>query len=219
MFVAAILWGNDTMKLYYSPGACSLGIHVILEEIGQPYEAVLVALKDGAQHKPEFQAVNPKAKVPALQRPDGSVLTEWPAIAFYLAASNPQAGLWPEGVEAQARCLEAMDYICGTIHPQGFTRQFRAANFTPTEADQPKVIEQGKALASKGFETLDKLWAGQDWLLPGGYSVADAALFFVSFWAIRRVGMPVPPRITAHFERMLARPAVQRTLATEGLSA
>jgi len=205
------------MKLYYSPGACSLGIHIILEEIGKPFEAVRTPLKEGAQNTPEFQAMNPKGKVPTLQRDDGSVLTEWPAIAFWLAASNPESKLWPEGVEAQARALEAMDFVCGTIHPQGFSRLFNQARFAPSESDAPKVIEQGRALAEKGFRNMDKLWQGGDWVLPSGYSVADAALFFVSFWAIKRMNMPVPARIEAHYRRMLERPAVQRALATEGL--
>jgi len=207
------------MKLYYSPGACSLGIHVVLEEIGQPYEAVPTPLKEGAQNKPEFQAMNPKGKVPTLQRDDGSVLTEWPAIAFWLAASNPAAKLWPEGIEAQTRAYEVMDYVCGTIHPQGFTRLFNQARFAPSEADHPKVIEQGRAIAEKGFAVLDKQWAGNEWVLPSGYSVADAAVFFVSYWAAKRMNMTLPPRIAAHFERMLARPAVQRALAAEGLPA
>lgn len=207
------------MKLYYSPGACSVGIHVVLEEIGKPYELALVPLKDGAQYKPDYIAINPKSKVPALQRDDGSVLTEWPVIATWLARTNPQAKLMPTDLEGEIRCLEAMDYICGTIHPQGFTRQFRAANFTPTEADQPKVIEQGKQLATKYFDVLEKGWKGDTWLLPSGYSVADAALFFVEYWATRRSGMTLPPHLDAHLKAMLARPAVQRTLQQEGLSA
>jgi len=75
------------MKLYYSPGACSIGIHVLLEEIGKPYEAVKLNFQEGQQYKPEFTSVNPKSKVPTLQRDDGSVLTEYPAIAYWLAAS------------------------------------------------------------------------------------------------------------------------------------
>ena len=207
------------MKLYYSPGACSLGIHVILEEIGKPYELSLVALKDGAQHKPEFVAVNPKSKVPALDRGDGKVLTEFPVIAFWLAKSNPAAGLIPTDLEGETRCLEMLDYVCGTIHPQGFTRQFRAANFTPREDDLPKVVEQGKALATKYFDTLQKTWHGAGtWVLPTGYSVADAALFFVEYWATRRSGLTLPPALDAHLKAMLARPAVQRALTQEGLA-
>lgn len=207
------------MKLYYSPGACSLGIHVVLEELGKPYELSMVALKDGAQHKPDFLAVNPKSKVPALDRGDGRVLTEFPVIAWYLAKSNPEATLMPTDFEGEARCLEMLDYVCGTIHPQGFTRQFRPGLFTPREEDQPKVVEQGKALAAKYFETLEKTWTGGTFVLPSGFSVADCALFFVEYWATRRSGMILPAKLQAHLDAMLARPAVQRALAQEGLKA
>ncbi|HZF74676.1 MAG TPA: glutathione S-transferase N-terminal domain-containing protein [Acetobacteraceae bacterium] len=206
------------MKLYYSPGACSFGIHVVLEELGKPYETQLVALKDGAQHKPEYLALNPKAKVPALGRDDGSVLTEWPVIAAWLAKSNPEAGLMPKDLEGETRCQEMMDYICGTVHPQGFTRQFRPANFAQAEADHPKVVEQGKQMAAKFFDTLDKTWRGDTWVLPSGYSVADAALFFVEYWAVRRSGMTLPPKLQRHYEAMMARPAVRRALEQEGMA-
>lgn len=207
------------MKLYYSPGACSMGIHVILEEIGKPYELAPVALKDGAQHKPEYVAVNPKSKVPALDRGDGRALTEYPVIAAWLAKSNPEAKLMPTDLEGETRCMEMLDYICGTVHPQGFTRQFRAANFSPREEDHPKVVEQGKQMAGKYFDTLEKTWRGGEWVLPNGYSVADSALFFVEYWATRRSGMTLPPKLDAHLKAMLARPAVQRTLQQEGLAA
>lgn len=206
------------MKLYYSPGACSFGIHVILEEIGKPYELSLVALKDGAQHKPDFMAVNPKSKVPALDRGDGKVLTEWPVIATWLARTNPAAKLMPTDPEGEIRCLEMMDYICGTVHPQAFTRQFRPANFTFSEADHPKSVELGKANAAKYFDVIAKGWDGDTWVMPSGYSVADAALFFVEYWATRRSGMTLPPKLDAHLKAMLARPAVQRALTQEGMA-
>lgn len=207
------------MKLYYSPGACSMGIHVILEELGKPYELSLVALKDGAQHKPEYQAVNPKAKVPALDRGDGRALTEYPVIAMWLGKSNPEAKLVPTDLEGETRCAEMLDYICGTVHPQGFTRQFRPTNFAVREEDVPKVVDQGKQMAAKYFDTLDKSWRGGEWVLPNGYSVADTALFFVEYWAAKRSGMALPPKLDAHLKAMLARPAVQRALQQEGLAA
>ncbi|HEV7264953.1 MAG TPA: glutathione S-transferase N-terminal domain-containing protein [Falsiroseomonas sp.] len=206
------------MKLYYSPGACSVGIHVILEELGKPYELSPVALKDGAQHKPEYLAVNPKSKVPALDRGDGKVLTEFPVIAAWLAKANPDAKLIPADLDGEVRCLEMMDYICGTVHPHGFTRQFRPANFSFSEADHPKSVELGKQNAAKYFDTIDKAWSGDTWVLPSGYSVADSALFFVEYWATRRSGMTLPPHLDAHLKAMLGRPAVQRTLAQEGLA-
>ena len=91
------------MKLYYAPGACSIGIHVLLEEIGKPYEAERVNLQQGEQYKPDFTTVNPKSKVPTLARDDGSVLTEYPAIAYWLARTNPFANLLPDDVDLQAR--------------------------------------------------------------------------------------------------------------------
>ena len=97
------------MKLYYAPGACSIGIHVLLEEIGKPYETARLNFQEGQQYKPEFTSVNPKSKVPTLQRDDGSVLTEYPAIAYWLAASNPEAGLMPKGADDLARAVGATD--------------------------------------------------------------------------------------------------------------
>ena len=202
------------MKLIYGPGACSLGIHVILEEIGEPFEAQAVSTRDGSLHKPDFVAVNPKSKVPTLVRDDGSVLTEFPVIAYWLARSNPQAGLIPDDLEGQTRTLEMLDYLCGTVHPQGFTRQFRPTNFARDEDDHARVIAQGKALVEKYLAVLEANWSGGEWLLPGGYSVADAALFFIGHWCVR-AGITPPPRVAAHYQAMLARPAVQRALKTE----
>lgn len=204
------------MKHHYAPGACSIGIHVLLEEIGKPYEAVAVNLREGEQYKPEFTAVNPKSKVPTLVRDDGSVLTEYPAIAYWLARSNPFANLLPDDIDQQARALELMDYAVATIHMQGFARQFRPSNFTPNAVDEEAVKTKGKEIAEKGFALLDKALAGKEYAV-GKFSIADSAIFYVSFWA-KRVGITLPANVAAHFERMTARPAVQRVLLQEGLA-
>ena len=205
------------MKLMYSPGACSIGIHVLLEEIGKPYETRLVNLREGAQYKPDFTSVNPKSKVPTLVRDDGSVLTEYPAIAYWLARTNPEKKLLPDDVDAQARMIEALDYAVATVHMQGFGRLFRAANFTPNPEDEDKVKERGKELVEKGFAVLDKALAGKDYL-AGSFSIADSALFYVEFWGGKRMNMKLPPNCEAHLNRMMARPAVQRVLQQEGLN-
>ena len=205
------------MKLFYAPGACSIGIHVMLEEIGAPYEAVAVNLREGAQFQPGFTSVNPKSKVPALQRDDGSVLTEYPAIAFWLASRFPSACLMPSGTDAQARALEATDYCVATIHMQGFSRMFRPANFAPTEADHEAVKARGEEIFQKGLGVMDKALEGREWL-AGSYSFADSALFYVSFWWSARLNKPLPANVAAHYARMNARPAVQRTMKAEGLS-
>jgi glutathione S-transferase len=204
------------MKLLYAPGACSIGIHVLLEEIGKPYEGVAVNLREGAQYKPEFTSVNPKSKVPTLVRDDGSVLTEFPAIAYWLARTNPFANLLPDNLDQQARALELMDYCVATIHMQGFGRQFRAANFTPNATDEDAVKARGKEIAEKGFGLLNEALQGKEYAV-GPFSIADAALFYVEFWA-GRVGITLPPNCAAHLQRMQARPSVQRTLKAEGLA-
>jgi glutathione S-transferase len=207
------------MKLYYAPGACSMGIHILLEEIGKPYELSAVDTKNGAQHGPEYMAVNPKAKVPALDLGDGGpVLTEFPAIATYLANANPEANLIPKDALGQARALEAVDYITGTVHPHAFTRQFRPANYSQREEDHPKAIEQAQANAEKFFGLIEKRWAGDTWVMPQGFSIADAALFFVEYWQAKRVGQPLPPKLDRHFKAMMERPAVRRALEQAGMA-
>ncbi|MBO0710683.1 MAG: glutathione S-transferase family protein [Acetobacteraceae bacterium] len=203
------------MKLLYAPGACSLGIHVLLEDIGKPYETEAVNLREGAQFKPAFTAVNAKSKVPTLVRDDGSVLTEFPAIAYWLARTNPAHKLLPDGFEEQTRVLEALDYVVATVHMQGFSRLFRPSAYSPTSSDEDAVKARGKEIVEKGFALLDKQLAGKQYV-AGGYSIADAALFYVEFWA-GRVGITLPPNLAAHLERMKSRPAVQKALAAEGL--
>lgn len=204
------------MKLYFAPGACSIGIHVLLEEIGKPYEAERVNLQQGEQYKPSFSTVNPKSKVPALVRDDGAVLTEFPAIAYWLAKANPYANLLPDDIDLQARALELIDYSVATIHMQGFTRQFRSSAFTPNAADEDTVKARGREIAEKGFALLHEALEGNDYAV-GKFSIADAAVFYVEFWS-KRVGMNLPPNCSSHLARMLARPAVQRVMQQEGLA-
>ena len=204
------------MKLYYAPGACSIGIHVLLEEIGKPYEAERVNLQQGEQYKPPFVTVNPKSKVPTLERDDHSVITEYPAIAYWLARSNPFANLLPDDIDQQARALELMDYAVATIHMQGFARQFRSSNFTPNAADEAAVKARGKEIAEKGFALIDKALEGKEYVV-GKFSIADSAIFYTEFWS-KRVGMTLPKNCAAHLERMLGRPAVQRVMQQEGLA-
>lgn len=205
------------MKLFYFPGACSIGIHVLLEEIGRPYELSLLAIREGAQFKPEFTGINPKSKVPTLVRDDGSVLTEFPAIAFWLARKNPEARLLPPDAEGQARALEAMDYVVATMHMQGFSRIFRPANFTPNPADEEKVKARGSEIFANGLAHMDKTLAGTEYVV-GPFSIADAALFYAEFWAATRTNIPLPDHCAAHYARMKERPAVARALRQEGIT-
>jgi glutathione S-transferase len=194
-----------------------MAIHLILEEIGKPYELAFVNFAEAAQYKPEYLAINPKSKVPVLQRDDGSILTELPAIAWYLARSNPETNLIPAGIEGEARTLELLDYITATIHMRGYTRIFRPGTFAPTKEDEPKVIARGKEMVTDGLNILEPVLGTKDYLL-GDYSIADAAMFYILYWAARRAEIPMSRAWDAYFNRLMARPAAIRALAAEGLS-
>jgi glutathione S-transferase len=203
------------MKLYYAPGACSIGIHVLLEEIGKPYELGKLDFAAGEQHGPEFKRVNPKGKVPTLVRDDGSVLTEFPAVALWLAWTNPEKKLLPDDVEGRTRAIEAVDYVVATLHMQGFGRMLRPAMFAPSEGDHERVRARGREIFAGGLQVMDGALAGKDYAV-GSFSIADAALFYVEFWAVRRLQLPLPANLAAHFERLTSRPTVQRVLEAEG---
>jgi glutathione S-transferase len=202
------------MKLYMTPGSCSTGIHILLEEIDKPFEAFLVNLLAGDQYKADYVAINPKSTIPTLVRDDGSALTEFQAIAYWLARSNPKAGLWPDDLEGEVRVIEMMDYVVGTIHGQGYTRIFTAENFTPNAADHEAVKARGREIVAKCFAVMNEALAGKEYV-AGNFSIADAALFYVEFWA-DRIKIELPENCLVHYRRMLTRPAVQRVLREEG---
>src|SRR5262245_360981 len=110
-----------------------------------------------------------------------------------------------------------MDYVVSTMHMQGFSRMFRPGNYAYTEADHDKVKARGKEIMEKGLAIMDKALEGKEYV-AGKFSVADAALFYVTFWAASRMTMPLPKTVAAFYERMKARPAVKRTLEQEGLA-
>ena len=112
-------------------------------------------MRDGAQFQPPFNAVSPKAKVPALERDDGSVLTEFPVIARWLGR---QANLLPKDDEADTRAMEAMEYAVGTMHGQGFARLFRSERFAPSASDQDAVKAAGREVVEKGFAVSTRRW-------------------------------------------------------------
>ncbi len=201
------------MKLMYSPGACSLGIHVLLEEIGKPYEAEAVNLRQPPAER-ALTALNPKSKVPTLVRDDGTVLTEYPAIAYWLAGSNPAAKLFPADLEAQVRTLEATEFCVSTLHMQGFSRMFAARRAEPAEAEAMTAL--GRDIVLRALERMSGVLGSQDWVM-GSYSIADSALFYCTNWA-GAFGIDLPANLAAHYARMRTRPAVAAVLAAEGLS-
>ena len=207
------------MKLYYSPGACSLAPHIALEETGADFEPVRIALAKGEQNTPEYQAINPKGRVPALAEGDW-VLTENPAILRYIARRHPAAGLWPNDPVEEARCAEWLAWIASTVHV-AYAHVRRPERYAAGEAARDDVIAKGK-------ETCRDLWAAVDarigagpWALGERYSVADP--YLLVFWTWGRgpaLGFDMArdcPNWTAHARRMAERPAVRRAFEREGL--
>jgi len=204
-------------KLYYWPGTCGITIHILLEETGIAYEREQIDLSIKQQYSREYLAINPKGKVPAFIRDDGALLTEVPAIAWWLAMTFPHAKLLPADVDRQTRILEAVSYIAATIHMQGAARAWRPLLFSSHAGEQDSVIARGREIVLQGMDIMSTMLADKNWL-AGDYSIADASLFFIEYWAIEKVGYALPVNIEAHYRRMRARPAVQRALAAEGLA-
>lgn len=206
-----------SVNLFYFPGTCALAIHIILEEIGKTFELALVDLAFGDQYKPPYNGLNPKGKIPALLREDGTLLTELPAIAWYLARTNPKVGLLPRTPDGEAKVLELLDYMVATVHMRGFTRIFRPSAFAPAMADETAVINAGRDIVVNGLNYLSDALGDHAYLL-GEYSIADAALCYLEFWTVMRTEIDLPENLESHYARMRTRPAVQRALATERLA-
>jgi glutathione S-transferase len=202
------------MKFYMTPGSCTTGIHILLEELDLAFEVYVVNLPAGDHRKPEYLRINPKATIPTLVRNDGTALTEFQSIAWWLARSYPKARLLPDDIEGETRVVETLAYVVGTLHGQAFARIFATSNFTPNEADWDNVKSQGSEMVEKGFAILNDVLGDREYV-AGRFSIADAALFYVEFWA-DKLKMELPPRCLAHYQRMLTRPAVQRVLREEG---
>lgn len=204
------------MKLYWGPHTCAIGIHILLEEAGARYETEKIDVAGGSTEKPEFMAINPKGKVPVLVRDDGTMLTEFGSIATWIGRRYPEAGLLPQDPEAEARMIEVLEYVEGTLHGQGFGRIFKPARFEPQDlvhqtlgAGQESVKAQGRKMVETALSILDRQIAGRRWAAGEAYSIADAALFYAARWA-PQTGIKLPANIQAHFAAMLARPAVQK---------
>lgn len=193
------------MKLYYSPGACSLADHIALHEADIAFDRVRVDLKSKqTEDGRNFNEVNPKGYVPTLELDDGQILTENVAILSWVAQRKPS--LAPSGENGPLRLLEMLAFISTEIHKQ-FGRVFKPTSDAEAAAAREK-LEQRFQLVSTMLKN--------DYLFGNEASVADAYLFTMLLWA-NKVGLNVPQRLTDFMQRMRERPAVQLALKHEGL--
>ena len=203
------------ITLYYSPGACSLASHIVLEEIGEPFEARRVTIAEGRHLQPDYLAVNPHGRVPALT--DGDfVLTESPAILAWLGQRFPKAGLLDlKDHERLGRTLELLSFFSSSVHI-AFAQIWRAARFASGEASREEVTAAGRLALQGYFDELEALAADGAWIVGGRYSIADPYMLVFYRWGGRvGVDMKAYPGWSRHKDAMLARPAVNRALARE----
>ena len=185
------------LTLYYSPGSSSMATHIALNEVGVPFELKLTELHRQENRTPEYLAVNPEGKVPALVIDGRPPLTEVAATLWYLARRYPEAGLLPQygDIEAEARVISWMSFIAATIHPARRT---------------------GDERWREVFHLAEHRLGSNEWAVER-YSIADIHLFRL-YWRFVKTLEPPPgsyPNLSAHYDRMMARPAVQRTIAAE----
>jgi glutathione S-transferase len=200
------------MKLYFSPGACSLSPHIVAREAGIDIELEKVDTKshtfDGGA---DYYAVNPKGYVPALEVSRGEVLTEGPAIVQYLGDRKPGSGLVPAaGTLARYRLQEMLGYINSEIH-KTYSPLFSST--TPAQ-----TVEDRKAYLTKRYKLIDDQLAGKQYLFGDQFTAADAYLFTVTNWAHHvKLDLSQYANLTAFQKRVAERPAVQQAMREEGL--
>ena len=201
------------LKLFYAPGTCSLASHIALEEAGADYEARRVDFSTAEQTKPDYLAVNPKGRVPALLTGRG-VVTETPAILTYIAETHPAANLAPRGdAFAFAQLQSFMNYLCSTVHV-AHAHGRRGARW----ADDPAAHEAMRAKVASNmtacFELIENRMFEGPFVMGEAYSVADPYLFTIAGWLESDgVDPALFPKVLDHRNRMTARPAVARVLA------
>jgi glutathione S-transferase len=203
------------LRLFYSPGACSLVTHIALEETGAQFEPVRVVLAEGQHLRPEYLEVNPHARVPALAT-DSGVVTENVAILNLIADLYDAPGSVPrDDPVAAARCNELLGWFSSSVHIS-FAQIWRGERFTDDQSLWPAIKDGGIKALEKHFAEIEAR-SGEGWLVEGRFTAADSYALIFFRWG-KRVGMDMGgyPRWAALDERILERPAVQRVLAREG---
>lgn len=200
-----------------TPGSCATGIHLLLEELELVFSATIVNLVKGEQHAPAFRAINPRGTIPVLVLEDGTALTSFLAIAWWLGRNYPKKQLIPEDPLMQAKMLDVLSYAVHQIHGQGFTRIFTPENYCigddDREGQQVALSSQGRDIIAAGFDWVAGQLTGP-WVCEQ-FSLADAGLFYVEFWA-DKTDIEMPVACVDHYQAMLKRPAVRQVLAEEG---
>jgi glutathione S-transferase len=181
---------------YFAPGSSAMATHIALHETGAEFEPRLLSFKAKEQQRPDYLALNPEGKVPALIV-DGRVLTEVAATLYYLAKTYPEAGLWPRGgTESEAQAMSWMSFIAATVHP---------------------ARRAGEERWREVFQLCEQRLGKNEWAVGGHYSIADIHLFRLFWRFVDALGRDPAayPALMAHYDRMMARPTVKKTIEIE----
>lgn len=200
------------MKLYYSPGACSMAPHIVLNESELNFSIERVDLKTKQTKDGDFRKINPKGAVPVLELDNGQILTEGAVIMQYIADQKPKANLIPAaGTFERYRCQEWLNYIATEIHK----------GFGPLWNDKipEEVKSQGRERLTKQFDFVSSRLNQAHFLMQTHYTIADSYLFTLLRWC-KAVGIDLSqwPTLMGHHERVKSRPATMKTLKAEGIS-
>lgn len=201
------------MKLYYSPGACSLAPHIVLREAGHAFDLIKVDIPNKKTERgDDYWKINPKGYVPALVLDGGEVLTEVGVVCQYLADQKPGSGLAPPaGTMARYHLMEWLNFVATEVHKQ------IGALFNPKMTPEMKEVQLG--VIERRLNALEKMLDGKDYLMGERFSVADAYLFTVLNWTrAHKIDMAKWPKIQAFMVRVAGRPKVQEAMKAEGLS-
>lgn len=187
---------SSMLTLHFAPGSSSMAPHIMLHEIGVPFDTRVVSFAAKQQRSAEFHSINPEGRVPVLVLDDGSALTEVAAILYYLARTHSTVGMWPtDNPATEARIISWMSFCASTLHP---------------------ARRQGLEKAKEIYALADRRLGNSDWVADR-YSIADIHLFRL-YWRLKASLKPEPqlfPALDAHHARMMQCPAVKRTIAVE----
>jgi len=203
------------LKLFYAPNTCALASHIALEEANAKYATVRVDFTTNEQRKPDYLAINPKGRVPALATDDG-ILTETPAILAYVAQTHPAARLAPfDRPFAFARVQSFNSYLCSTVHV-AHAHRMRGSRWVDDDAAIEAMQRKVPSNVADCFGLIEQTMFAGPWVMGGEYTISDPYLFTLSQWlAGDGVDIGRFPKIADFERRMRERPAVQRALAAE----
>lgn len=198
--------------LYYANGTAALPVHILLEEIGAPYETVRIDFAKRAQTSPDYLAINPKGRVPSLVTPDG-ILTETPAILAYLAQRFPEKALAPQDAFNFARAQSFNAYLAATVHVNHAHRH-RGARWSDDPSCWDSMTAKVASNMTECAAMIEQHYLDGPWVLGAAYSMCDPYLHLIARWLpVDGCDRAAFPKIQAHYEAMLARPATARITA------